>query len=193
MDLTALLDRALPGPGSLLDRASQKSQGALSSAVHRPGVAPVTTALRGDEWLGHPLHPVVVALPIGAWAVGAWYDARSALTHDPRSEEAADEALRFGVVAALAAATTGLVQYVDARDQARRETVVHAVLNNVALGLYVTSLAMRKRGRRPLGRRLAAAGLGLVSISGWLGGDLAYRHGVGVGGSSARGRGHSRG
>ena len=193
MDLTALLDRALPGPGSLLDRASQKSQAALSSALHRPAVAPVTTALRGNEWLGHPLHPVVVALPIGAWALGGWYDARSARTHDPREEQAADGALRAGVVGALAAATTGVVQYVDARDQARRQTVVHAALNNVALGLYVTSLAMRKRGRRSVGRRLAAAGLGLVSISGWLGGDLAYRHGVGVGGSSARGRGHSRG
>lgn len=188
MDLTALLDRALPGPGSLLDRASHASQAALSSALQRPAVAPVATALRGNEWLGHPLHPVVVALPIGAWAVGAWYDARSVLTHDPRSEEAADGALRVGVVAALTAATTGAVQYVDARDQARRETVVHAALNNVALGLYVTSLAMRKRGRRPLGRRLAAAGLGLVSISGWLGGDLAFRHGVGVTGSSARGQ-----
>jgi uncharacterized membrane protein len=183
MELTSLIDRALPGAGSRLDRVSEAVQARVRSTVERPGVAPVTTALRGNEWLGHPLHPVVVALPIGGWVVGAWYDVRSARTKDPRDEHAADGATRIGVVGALAAAATGVVQIIDARGQARRETAVHAALNNAALLLYVVSLVMRKRGRRPLGRRLAAAGLGIVSLSGWLGGDIAFRHGVGMTGS----------
>jgi uncharacterized membrane protein len=180
MDLTSLIDRAVPGPGSRLDRVSQEIQERVRAAARQPALAPVTTVLRGDEWLGHPLHPVVVALPIGGWVVGAWYDVRSARTKDPRDEHAADGATRIGVVGALAAATTGIVQIIDARDQARRETSIHAALNNVALLLYVVSLVMRKRGRRPLGRRLAAAGLGIVSLSGWLGGDIVFRHGVGM-------------
>ncbi len=77
------------------------------------------------------------------------------------------------MVGAVAAAVTGLVQYLDTRDAARRETAVHAALNNVALGLYVASWALRSRGRRSLGRALAASGLGVVSVSGWLGGDSA--------------------
>lgn len=184
MELTALIDGALPGPGSPLDRVSQKIQDAVSAAVRRPGVRPLSIGLRGNEWLGHPVHPVVVALPIGAWVVAAWYDVRSASTNDPRDEHAADGAVRIGVVGALASAVTGVVQFVDARDQARRETAVHAALNNWALVLYLGSLAMRRSGRRPLGRKLAAAGLGLVSISGWLGGDIAFRHGVGMRDSS---------
>jgi uncharacterized membrane protein len=192
MELTALIDRALPGRGSRLDRLSEAFQARVQTAVRRPAVAPVSTALRGNEWLGHPLHPVVVALPIGAWAVSCWYDVRSALTQDPQDEHVADGALRVGIVGALAAATTGLVQYVDARDQARRETAVHAALNNVGLVLFVLSMASRKRGRRPLGRRLAAAGLGIVSLSGWLGGDIAFRHGVGVRGVSLLDLGRSR-
>jgi len=180
MDLSALIDTALPGKNSLLDRASEVSRSAVERATMRPAVRPLTYALRGNEWLGHPLHPVVVALPIGAWTVGAWFDARSAASHDPRDEQAADSALKIGVVGAVAAAVTGLVQYVDARDAARRETAVHAGLNNLALGLYVSSLVARNRGNRPAGRKLALAGLGVVSVSGWLGGDIAFRHGVGV-------------
>jgi uncharacterized membrane protein len=180
MELTALIDRALPGPGSLLDRNSKAVSEAVQSAVRHPAVRPVATALRGNEWLGHPLHPVVVAVPIGAWVVSAWYDTRSSATNDPRDEHAADGALRVGVVGALAAAVTGLVQYVDARDQARREAGVHAGLNNVALVMYLVSLVLRRRGQRSGGRKVAAAALGVVSLSGWLGGDIAFRHGVGV-------------
>lgn len=180
MELSVLIDKVLPGEGSVLDRATATSRAKVEQVTTRPGARPLTLALRGNEWLGHPLHPVVVAVPIGAWAVSAWFDVRSAATGDLRDEHAADGALRLGIAGAVASAVTGLVQYVDTRGAARRETAVHAGLNNLALGLYVTSLVLRSRGRRPLGRRLALTGLGVVGVSGWLGGDIAYRHGVGV-------------
>jgi uncharacterized membrane protein len=118
--------------------------------------------------------------------VTAWYDARSAVTGDARDEHAADGALRLGIAGAVASALTGVVQYIDTRGQARRETAVHAALNNLALGLYVGSAVARRRGSRSRGRRLAAAGLGVVAVSGFLGGDIAYRHGVGVRPQAAR-------
>ena len=180
MGLVSVVDNLLPGAGSTLDRSSKASQAALQKVADTPVGRPVTVLLRGNEWLGHPNHPVVVALPIGAWSLSSWYDVRSAATGDPRDEQVADAALRFGVLGAVAAAVTGLVQYLDAHGQARRETAVHAALNNVALALYVGSWAARRSDRRPLGRRLAAAGLGVVGVSGFLGGDVAFRHGVGV-------------
>lgn len=180
MELVSLVDRILPGAGTGLDRSSRASQAALQKVAETSVGRPVTVLLRGNEWLGHPNHPVVVALPIGAWTLCGWYDLRSAATHDPRDEHTADAALRFGVVGAVVAAATGLVQYLDARDQARRESALHAALNNVALGLYLSSWGVRRSNRRPLGRRLAGLGLGLVGVSGFLGGDIAFRHGVGV-------------
>jgi uncharacterized membrane protein len=180
MELSALVDKALPGDGSTLDRATTAAVAAGNRAAERPGVRPVVTALRGNEWLGHPLHPVVVAVPIGAWVVGAWYDAKSAATGDSRDEYAADGALRLGIAGAVVSAVTGAVQYLDTRGAVRRETGVHAALNNLALGLFVGSAALRRRGRRPLARRLSNAGLGVVGLSGFLGGDIAFRHGVGV-------------
>lgn len=180
MELVSLVDRFLPGAGTGLDRVSSASQAALRRATETPAGRPVTVLLRGNEWLGHPNHPVVVALPIGAWSLCGWYDARSVATRNPQDEYAADAGLRFGVVGALAAAATGLVQYLDTHGEVRRETAVHAVLNNIALTVYLLSWAARRRGRRSLGRRLAGLGLSLVGVSGFLGGDIAFRHGVGV-------------
>ncbi len=180
MEVASLVDRLLPGPGSVLDRASSASQAALRSAAETPAGRPVTELLHGNRWLGHPLHPVVIALPVGAWSLCGWHDLRAALSGRDHHDLAADAALRVGVAGAVVAATTGLAQYLDTRDAARRETAVHAALNNVALTLYLASWAARSSGQRSLGRRLAAAGLGIVGVSGYLGGDLAFRHGVGV-------------
>ncbi len=180
IEVATLVDKVLPGANSWLDRFSAVSHSAVSKAAETPAGRPVTYLLRGNEWLGHPAHPVVIAVPIGAWVVSFWYDARSVLSDSPRHEHAADGALRVGIAGAAAAAVTGIVQYLDTRDAARRETAVHAALNNVALGLYVTSWALRRGGSRALARRLSAAGLGLVAVSGYLGGDIAFRHGVGV-------------
>lgn len=177
---TDFIDRALPGPGSALDRVSEAVQGAVSGVARAPAFAPLTRVLHGNEVIGHPAHPVVVALPVGAWSLSAWYDVRSAATGELRHEQIADAALRFGVIGALGSALTGLAQYLDTRDAARRETSVHAGLNTVALGLYATSWMLRSRGRRSLARRTAAGAFGVVSFSGWLGGDISFRHGVGV-------------
>ena len=180
MDLSVLVDDLLPGSGTRYDEVSVAARDALAELTELPLGQLVWRALHGNEWLSHPLHPVVVTLPIGAWSVSAWYDLRSLRTLDPRDEHAADGALRVGIVGALAAALTGAAQYVDTRGAARRETTAHAALNNVALVLYVGSWAARRAGRRTLGRRLAALGLGVVGVSGYLGSDISYRHGVGM-------------
>lgn len=179
-DLATLIDRVLPGPRSSLEHVARTTQASVATLLKKPAIRPVTRVLHGNEWLGHPMHPVIITVPIGAWCVSGWYDARSARTQDPRDEHAADGALRVGIVGALLAVATGLPQYLDTRDGVRREALVHAGMNNAALGLYLASWALRKRGRRPLARKLSAVGLGLVGVSGYLGGDISYRHGVGV-------------
>ena len=179
-ELAALVDRSLPRSGSSLDRLSLASQSTIDRLAGTPVGRPIAHALRGNEWLGHPAHPVVIALPVGAWLVAGWHDARSVVTRDARDEHAADSALRIGIAGAVVAAATGLVQYLDTKDVARRETAVHAALNNIALGLYLASSSLRRRGRRPLARRLSATALAVVGVSGYLGGDIAFRHGVGV-------------
>ncbi|MCW2776375.1 MAG: uncharacterized protein JWN17_100 [Frankiales bacterium] len=180
MDLSALVDTLVPGPDGRLDRASLASQALVARAADTPAGRPVALALHGNGWLGHPAHPIAVTLPVGAWATSAWYDVRSLVSPGAGHEQAADAALRFGIATSLVAAATGLAQYLDTRGQARRETTVHSALNTASLALYVGSWAARRSGRRSTGRRLSALALSVTGASGYLGGDLSYRHGVGV-------------
>jgi nitrite reductase/ring-hydroxylating ferredoxin subunit/uncharacterized membrane protein len=126
-------------------------------------------------WLGHPLHPAVVALPIGAWT--------SALALDLAGEErAADLTIALGVGGALVSAVTGAAQWQDASydEQPKRLGALHALTNIAATACYGASLALRKSGARPAGVAFSLAGFGLITVGGQLGGDLAYDLGIGV-------------
>jgi len=181
--LGGYLDRILPGPGGRVDRVSQRLQDTAKAASDTPAGRVITPLLRGDTWLGHPAHPVAVTVPVGAWVLSSWYDLKSTRTGDPRDDYAADGALRVGIAGAVLAGVTGIAQFLNTRDQTRRETAVHAALNNGALTLYLLSLGLRRTGRRRLARTVSATALGIVAASGYLGGDLSYRHGVGVTGT----------
>lgn len=126
-------------------------------------------------WLGHPLHPALVTLPIGFWASTAVFDLMG-------EEEAADLMLGLGLVSAVGAAASGAAQWQDAgiEKEPLRLGALHALLNSAATILYAGSWLARRNDARSAGVGLAFAGLGINSISAWLGGDLAYSLGLGV-------------
>lgn len=178
MGLTSLLDRLVPAQGSGLDRLSATAQGTLAAAAQAPAARPAVRLLRGNDWLGQPLHPYVVAVPVGAWLAAAWWD-RKAARGDAAAQAKAEQAVRVGIAGALLAAVTGQVQYLDTAGAARREAAVHAALNNVALGFQLGSLRARTRGRPDLGRALSLVAVGTLPVSGLLGADVATRMRVG--------------
>jgi nitrite reductase/ring-hydroxylating ferredoxin subunit/uncharacterized membrane protein len=135
---------------------------------------PLKDALVGT-WLGHPLHPAMVQLPLGFWT--------SSLALDLAGQErAADLTLALGLASATGAVVTGIAQWQDAafEEAPRRLGSLHASLNGAATVLYGASLLARRRGNRVPGIALATAGYALANVSAWLGGDLAYDLGIGV-------------
>jgi len=126
-------------------------------------------------WLGHPLHPAVVAIPLGAWSAAAVFDLLG-------EQRAADLLVGLGLAGAAGSAVTGAAQWQDTTNDLapRRLGTLHALLNVAATGLMAGSLLMRGRGRRGTGHVLSTAGLGISLASAWLGGDLAYDLGIGV-------------
>ena len=144
--------------------------GELTSAVPRS----VRDLLHGDP-AGHTLHPAIVLVPVGAWIGSAILD------FVPGSEPASRALVGAGVLTVLPAVVTGLADW-SRLPQKRQQRVglVHAASNTVATTLYALSFVQRSRGRHGSGRLLGLAGLGVVGLSGYLGGHLAYRQGASV-------------
>jgi nitrite reductase/ring-hydroxylating ferredoxin subunit/uncharacterized membrane protein len=153
-----------------LDGVSDKLQG-LVQAVARP--EGLRDLLHG-VWLGHPLHPALVQVPVGAFLSAAVLD----LT--PADRRAATTLITVGVASAPAAAAAGLLDWSEMTRDRRRVGLVHAAANAVSLGLYTASLVARFTGRPARGRALAYAGLSVAGASAYLGGHLSYAQGGGM-------------
>lgn len=162
-----LLDRI--ERASVLDRAAELTARAAQAVIPK-GI--VEDTLTGKE-LGHPAHPALVAVPIGAWTVTNYFD----LTGD---HVAARRAQALGVLAALPAAATGAADWATTSGAERRVGFVHAGLNDLALMLHWWSWSRRRSGHDRSAMTLALAGSAVVALSGWIGGHLAYALGVGV-------------
>jgi nitrite reductase/ring-hydroxylating ferredoxin subunit/uncharacterized membrane protein len=157
--------RALDGPA-----------GAVVKAINRwLPAGRVKDALSGTD-LGHPLHPLLVTVPIGTWVSAGALDVLGGRSARP----AATKLVGLGVLAAVPATLTGASDWADTLGGERRVGAVHAVSNYAAIAAYLASWTARRRGRHRVGVGLSAAGAGLLGVSGWLGGHLTYAAGVGV-------------
>ncbi len=132
-------------------------------------------------YVGHPVHPVAATVPVGAWTVALLLDAVDALSpRPPGFREATRLTVGVGVAGSAAAAVTGLADWQYTHDEIRRAGLVHGILNTAALGLCTASWRDRGRGRRGRARLCSGLGYGLTMASSFLGGNLVYRHQVGV-------------
>ncbi|MGD6978109.1 MULTISPECIES: Rieske (2Fe-2S) protein [Citricoccus] len=155
-----------------LDRVGRPAAAVVGRAV---SPRPVRNLLSGTA-LGHPAHPLLTDLPIGAWSMATLLD----LVGGRASEPAADLLVAAGMASAVPTAATGLNDWSDTQGAARRVGQVHAASVNIGLALYTASFVSRRRGARTAGKLLGLAGLGAVMAGGYLGGHLSYALGVNV-------------
>ena len=161
-----------------LDRPAYALGKAISQTgqlTGRPGKSLANT-LHGRPY-GHPVHPLIVAIPIGTWTLALGLDLLSAagLLGKRRASEAADLALQAGSAGAAAAIATGLADWQHLNGRDRRVGLVHGSVNGVALGLNLWSSSLRVQGRRGAGVWASAAAYAVMSVGGYLGGHLVYR------------------
>ncbi|MDI1483777.1 DUF2231 domain-containing protein [Polyangium sp. y55x31] len=139
----------------------------------------IRRALDGS-WLGHPLHPALIPVPIGAFTTGIVLDVAT-LLGSPWAARGADLAFLFGLVATVPAALTGLTEWSYLDGNPRRVAFVHAVSNLASTNLVVGSVILRGMGLRGAGIAASSLGFLILGAGAWLGGELAYHYGAGVG------------
>ena len=104
------------------------------SALFRP-ITPIRDLLNGT-WLGHPVHPAVTDVPIGALSVVILLDLTGAV--DP-----AFWALVLAQLTLLASAVTGLADYSDTDGTARTRATLHGSMMVVGSTVTLVSLLLR--------------------------------------------------
>jgi len=133
---------------------------------------------------GHPIHPMLVPIPIGLWIFSLACDLiglRSA--HPDTWSTCALYAMVGGIIGALLAALPGLVDLLSLRDRPIRKTALtHMGLNLTIVALYVVNAWMRGHGAALHGAPLVLSVVGILMlvVSGWLGGKMVYEAGVAV-------------
>jgi uncharacterized membrane protein len=142
---------------------------------------PVATA----KLMGHPLHPLLVTLPIGFFVAVLMFDLIYWSTSDPAFATGALWLLGAGLVAAVAAAVAGLIDFTgDPRIRALSDAWQHAIGNVVLVLIQAFSFYQRvvygTDAILPIGLFLSVIAILLLMFTGWRGGDLVYKARVAV-------------
>jgi uncharacterized membrane protein len=139
----------------------------------------------GAKVLGHPVHPVLIVFPLGLLATAVVFDIIALFTSSAIWSQVAFYMIAAGVVGGLIAALFGLVDWMAIAPGTRAKSIGsrHGLLNVVVVVLFAGSWWLRlPLPERPTGLALALSFLGalLSFYTGWLGGELVFKHGVGV-------------
>ena len=135
---------------------------------------------------GHPIHPMLVTIPIGLWIFSLVCDFIAMRSATPETWASASlYAMIGGIIGALAAALPGLVDLLSLRRTPILPTALkHMGLNLAIVVLYVVNASMRldATAAAPAGIPLILSliAIAMLLVSGWLGGKMVYEAGVAV-------------
>jgi uncharacterized membrane protein len=138
---------------------------------------------------GHPIHPSIIPFPIALWVFSLVADVIYLWRGNPVWRDwIAFYALLAGIIGAALAAVFGIIDWLSIKDrEVKKVADWHARLNVIALLIFAASFYLRTTGGlRMLGGSytipllLSVVGVILITISGYLGGELVFRYGVGV-------------
>lgn len=138
---------------------------------------------------GHPIHPMLIPFPIGLWVFSLVADLIYLWRGNPIWKDwIAFYSLLAGIIAAAAAAVPGLIDWLSITDKTVTKIANwHARLNVIALLVFAASFYLRTTsGASIVGENhtipvaLSVLGVLLITVSGWLGGEMVFKHGVAV-------------
>jgi len=129
--------------------------------------------LMSGTFLGHPLHPLLVTVPIGSWTAAAAFDVVG-------DRKGAKRLIGLGILGALPTMASGGSDWAYTNGAEQRVGLVHASANSATLGAYALSWWERHRGNDARGIAWSVVGATTMAVGGWLGGHMSYALGVGI-------------
>jgi uncharacterized membrane protein len=134
---------------------------------------------------GHPLHPQLVAFPLGLLPFSLAMDVMHAMTGDDSYADAAYYSMVGGYLGGLAAAAAGAADYlsIPPGTETKKVANLHGAMNLGVMGLYSLNLLMRGGRRPPTGAvpgLLSLVGTAGLIVSAWYGGQMVYELGMRV-------------
>ena len=128
-------------------------------------------------WLGHPLHPALILVPLGSWISASVLDL---LPGVPGTERSARTLVGLGVLSAAPTVASGAADWSRLHPEQQRVGLLHAAANATTIVLNGASWLDRRRGRDGRGRALSLAALTVGSAGAYLGGHLSFREAAGA-------------
>ena len=137
---------------------------------------------------GHPIHPMLIPFPIGFWVFAMVADILFIWRGNPAWQSVAFYCIAGGILGAAAAAAFGLIDLLGVKNpKIFRVGVMHAGFNVAALLIFILNFYLRTdAGIQTVGLDssipllLSVIGVLVLCVSGWLGGELVFRYGLGV-------------
>ena len=140
----------------------------------------------------HPIHPMLIVLPIGLWVFSLVCDIVVHVSSDETVQTLwfalAYYTMAGGLVGALLAAVPGLIDFLSlSPGRIKKLATMHMALNLAVVALYAVNLWLRTTSppSADLGFALSLLAVVLLGFSGWVGGEMVHVHGVGVSAANA--------
>ena len=171
--------------------------GAIVDGFYKlPGTSLIKNLLHGTWPLGHPLHPAITDITIGAYTAAVALDVlflfnsqtlgSSRVANDPGFTRAPDFVLIVAFVSSLIAIASGLTDWKDTFSEERRTGMLHGLIMVAATVLFAASIILRLPGGiqgtelRLLAIGLSGLGWIVMLVGAFFGGEMPYGYGTQV-------------
>ena len=134
---------------------------------------------------GHPIHQQLIPFPLGLLGMAVIFDVIDWVADEPQLAHAAYYMIAAGIITGLLAAVFGLIDWTGIPGGTRAKSIAttHGIGNVIIVVLFAIAWLMRRddpSAPSTVARILEIIGLAMAGGTGWLGGELVDRLGVGV-------------